>query len=107
MNNHTIRARTIAQQDYLIFSARNKRGDITAWMNNMQSRGLAANTIRQRVSLVRQWLGTQEYVSLPPRHNVRENKWLSSEQVRAILACVPNNADGWRDFALITVVLIS
>ncbi len=107
MNNHTIRARIIAQQDYLTFSERNKRGDITAWMNNMQSRGLAANTIRQRVSLVRQWLGTQEYVSLPPRHNVRENMWLSPEQVRAILACIPNDANGWHSFALIAIILIT
>ena len=67
----------------------------------MQSLGLAANTIQQRVSLVRQRLGTQEYVSLPPRHNVRESKWLVPEQVRAILTWIPNKANGRRDLALI------
>ena len=73
----------------------------------MQSRGLAVNTIRQRVSLVRHWLGRDEHMTLPTRRNVREGKWLNPEQVQAILAVIPNNDCGRRDFALITVLLIT
>lgn len=73
----------------------------------MQSRGLAANTIRQRACLVRRRLGIEEDIALPPRHNVREGKWLNPEQVQAILASIPNNEHGRRDFALIAALLIT
>jgi len=73
----------------------------------MQSRGLAVNTIRQRISLVRHWLGRDEHVNLPTRRNLREGKWLNPEQVQAILAVIPYNDSGRRDFALIAVLLIA
>lgn len=107
MNTHTRRARTIAQRDYLAFVKNNNKGDLTAWMSNMQSRGLAVNTIRQRVSLVRRWLNVKEKVVLPIRCNMQEGKWLNPEQVRVILAVIPNNAKGRHDFALITALLIT
>ena len=107
MNIHTSRARAAAERDYHAFTNSSNCKDITAWANNMLSRGLAVNTIRQRVSLVRQWLGGEEHVALPARRNIREGKWLNQEQVQAMLAVIPNNERGRRDFALITVLLVT
>jgi integrase len=73
----------------------------------MQSRGLAANTIRQRAYLVRAWLGVEEDVALPARRTIRETKWLDAEQVRAVLSVIPKDRDGRRDFALLTALLIT
>lgn len=107
MNKHTSRACAAAQRDYRTFTEGSNCKDITAWVNNMQSRGLAVNTIRQRVSLVRHWLGRDEHMTLPTRRNMHEGKWLNPEQVQAILAVIPNKDNGRRDFALITVILIT
>ncbi len=107
MNIHTSRARATAQQDYLTFVEGYHIHDLAAWVSNMQSRGLAANTIRQRVSLVRHWLGREKHVTLPIRRTVHEGKWLNPEQVQAILVVIPNNDSSRRDFALITVLLIT
>lgn len=107
MNKHTSRACAAAQRDYRTFTDGSNCKDITAWVNNMQSRGLAVNTIRQRVSLVRHWLGRDERAALPGRRNIREGKWLNQEQVQAMLAVIPNNERGRRDFALITILLIT
>jgi integrase len=73
----------------------------------MQQRGLAANTIRQRVYLVRAWLGTETDVALPARRTVRESKWLDVEQARAVLSVIPKDRGGWRDFALLTALLVT
>ena len=107
MNTHTTRARAAAQRDYLAFARGSNRDDLAAWVNNMRSRGLAANTIRQRVCLVRHWLDRKENVTLPARCNVRERKWLNPEQVQAMLAIIPNNESGRLAFALITAFLIT
>lgn len=107
MNPNTIRALSIAQRDYIGFIETNKQGDLADWINSMRSRGLAVNTIRQRVSLVRQWLHINENVVLPARRNMRDAKWLDPDQVRAILAVIPNNCTGWHDFALITTIFIT
>lgn len=107
MNPNTIRALSIAQRDYIGFIETNKQGDLAGWINNMRSRGLAVNTIRQRVSLVRQWLHINENVVLPTRRNRYEGKWLHSDQIQAILAVIPNNPAGRHDFALITAILIT
>ena len=107
MNTHTTRARAAAQRDYLAFAKRSNRDDLAAWVNNMRSRGLAANTIRQRVCLVRHWLDRKENVTLPARCNVRERKWLNPEQVQAMLAVIPNNESGRQDFALLTAFLVT
>lgn len=107
MNKHTSRACAAAQRDYRTFTEGSDCKDITAWVNNMQSRGLAVNTIRQRVSLVRHWLGRDVHAALPARHNIREGRWLNQEQLQAMLAVIPNNERGRRDFALITILLIT
>jgi len=107
MNPHTLRALSAAQQGYLAFTKECNSEDLTAWISHMQSRGLAVNTIRQRICLVRQWLGREVQVTLPTRHNVRDGKWLNSEQVQAMLAAIPNNESGRHDFVLITVLLIT
>lgn len=73
----------------------------------MRQRGLAANTIRQRVYLVRAWLGVDVDVALPARRTIRESKWLDVEQVRALLSVIPKNQDGWRDFALLAALLVT
>jgi integrase len=73
----------------------------------MQQRGLAANTIRQRVYLVRARLGVETGVALPARRTVRERKWLDIEQVRAVLSVIPKDWDGRRDFALLAALLVT
>lgn len=72
----------------------------------MQQRGLAANTVRQRVYLVRAWLGVEADVALPARRTVRETKWLDVEQVQAVLSAIPKDQDGRRDFALLAALLV-
>jgi integrase len=73
----------------------------------MHQRGLAANTIRQRVYLVRSWLGVEADVALPPRRTVRESKWLDVEQLRAVLSVIPKDQGGRRDFALLAALLVT
>lgn len=73
----------------------------------MQQRGLAANTVRQRVYLVRAWLGVEADVALPARRTVRETKWLDVEQVRAVFSAIPKDQDGRRDFALLAALLVT
>lgn len=107
MNIHTSRACNAAQRDYLTFVESSRHNDLASWVSNMQSRGLADNTVRQRVYLVRKWLGSNENIALPTRRNVREPKWLNLEQVQAMLAVIPNNERGRRDFAMITAFLLT
>jgi integrase len=108
LNAHTARAYAAAQRDYKAFIQRSgQQGDLSVWIEDMQKRGLAANTIRQRAYLVRAWLGVEEDVALPARRTVRETKWLDAEQVRAVLSVIPKDRDGRRDFALLAALLIT
>jgi len=107
LNAHTARAYATAQRDYQTFVKRSGKSDLSAWVEDMQKRGLAANTIRQRAYLVRKWLGVEEEVALPARRTVLETKWLDAEQVRAILSVIPKNRDGQRDFALLSALLVT
>jgi integrase len=107
VNINTSRALAIAKRDYRAFIDGSYKKDLATWANNMHSRGLSVNTIRQRICLVRRWLGIEENIVLPTRRNIREGKWLTPKQVQAILAVIPNNDSGWRDFALIAVLLIA
>ena len=106
MNAHTARAYAAAQRDYRTFVQRSGQSDLSAWVEDMQRRNLAANTIRQRTYLVRAWLGVEEDVALPARRTIRETKWLDTEQVRAMLSVIPKNRDGRRDFALLATLLV-
>jgi integrase len=81
--------------------------ELSDWVWDMQQRGLSANTIRQRVYLVRVWLGVEMDVALPARRTVRERKWLDIEQVQAVLSVIPKDDDGRRDFALIAALLVT
>jgi integrase len=107
LNAHTARAYATAQRDYQAFVNRSGQSDLSAWIEDMQRRNLAANTIRQRTYLVRKLLGAEEEVALPARRTVRETKWLDSEQVRAVLSVIPKDRNGRRDFALLTALLIT
>jgi integrase len=107
MNAHTARARAAAKRDYLAFVGRAGTEDLTAWVQEMQSRGLAANTIRQRVYLVRGWLGIATALHLSTPRTVHERKWLDAEQVRALLAVIPRHETGRRDFALLATLMVS
>jgi len=107
LNAHTARAYATARRDYQAFVKRSGQSDLSPWVEDMQKRSLAANTIRQRAFLVRKWLGVEEDVALPARRTVRETKWLDTEQVRAILSVIPKDRDGRRDFALLTALLIT
>jgi site-specific recombinase XerD len=107
LNVHTARAYATAQRDYQAFVKRSGQSDLSAWVEDMQRRGLAANTIRQRAYLVRAWLGVEENVALPARRTVRETKWLDVEQVRGILSVIPKDRIGRRDFALLAALLVT
>ena len=107
MSAHTARAYAAAQRDYQAYVKRSGQSDLSAWVEDMQRRGLAANTIRQRAYLVRAWLGVEENVALPARRTVRETKWLDAEQVRAMLSVIPKDRDGRRDFALLSALLVT
>ena len=107
MNPHTARAYATAKRDYQAFVKCSGVKDLSAWIEDMQKRGLAANTIRQRAYLMRKLLGVEEEVALPARRTMRETKWLDAEQVRAILSVMPKNRDGQRDFALLSALLVT
>ena len=107
MNAHTARAYAAAKRDYLAYVKLSGVRDLSAWVEDMQHRGLAANTIRQRAYLVRKRLGVEEDVALPARRTVRETKWLDAEQVRAILSVIPKDRNGRLDFALLTALLVT
>jgi len=107
LNAHTARAYAAARRDYQAFVKRSSQSNLSAWVDDMQRRGLAANTIRQRAYLMRKWLGVEEEVALPARHTLRETKWLEAEQVRAILSIISKDQDGRRDFALLAALLVS
>jgi len=102
-----VRAYAAAQRDYQTFVQRSGQGDLSAWIDDMQTRGLAANTVRQRLYLVRAWLGVDEDVALPARRTVRETKWLDAEQVRVVLSVIPKNESGQHDFALLSALLVT
>jgi integrase len=91
----------------LVFVNHSGKNDFSAWADDMQQRGLAVNTIRQRIYLVRAWLGVEADVALPPRRTVRETKWLDVEQIRAGLSVIPKDQDGRRDFALLAALLVT
>jgi len=107
LNAHTARAYTAAQRDYKAYIERSGQSDLPAWVEDMQKRGLAANTIRQRAYLVRKWLDVEEDMVLPTRRTVRETKWLDAEQVRAILSVIPKDRGGRRDFILLAALLVT
>ena len=106
-NDNTSRARAAAQRDYLQYVGDITKSDLSGWISNMQCRGLAVNTIRQRVSLIRKWLGSVEEVLIPSRSNIRTDTWLTREQLQALLAAIPQNKGGRHDFALFTVLLVT
>jgi len=107
VNIHTARARDAALRDYHAFIERSGKEDLIAWSNDLQARGLAANTIRQRIFLIRAWLGINSPVDLPARRTVRKRKWLDVEQTRALLSAIPEKPSGQRDFALIAALLVT
>jgi len=106
-NSHTSRARAAAQRDYLRYVGDSNNQDLSGWIRSMKSRGLSVNTIRQRISLVQNWLGTPGRVTLPPRNKVRTDIWLTREQLHALLAAIPKNKGGRNDFALIATLLVT
>lgn len=106
-NDNTSRARAAAQRDYLQYVGDSTKNDLSGWISNMKCRGLAVNTIRQRVCLIRKWLGSPEDVLLPSRSNIRTDTWLTREQLQALLTAIPQSKGGWHDFALITVLLVT
>jgi integrase len=106
-NDNTSRARAAAQRDYLQYVGDSTKRDLSGWISNMKYRGLAVNTIRQRVCLIRKWLGSLEDVVLPSRSNIRTDTWLTREQLQVLLAAIPKNKGGRHDFALITVLLVT
>ena len=106
-NDNTSRARAAAQRDYLQYVGDSTKSDLSGWIRNMKCRGLAVNTIRQRVCLIRKWLASPENVLLPSRSNIRTDTWLTREQLQALLTAIPQNKAGWHDFALITVLLVT
>jgi integrase len=73
----------------------------------MQARGLAANTIRQRYYLLRNWLGIKETVHVPAPNAIHERKWLDATQIRALLFVIPLHETGRRDFALLSTLLVT
>lgn len=107
MNAHTARAYAAAQRDYKAYVKHSGVNDLSAWVEDMQKRGLAANTIRQRAYLMRKWLGVDEDMALPARRTVHETKWLDAEQVRAMLSIIPKDRDGRRDFTLLSALLVT
>jgi integrase len=107
LNAHTARAYAAAQRDYQAYVKRSGVNDLSAWVDDMQRRGLAANTIRQRAYLVRKRLGVEEDIALPARRTIHETKWLDNEQVRAVLSVIPKDYDGRRDFALLSALLVT
>jgi len=107
LNAHTARAYAAAKRDYQAYVKRSGVNDLSVWVEDMQKRGLAANTIRQRAYLVRAWLGVEENVALPARHTIRETKWLEAEQVRAMFSVIPKDRDGRRDYALLSALLVT
>jgi len=107
LNAHTARAYATAWRDYQAFVKRSGVRDLSTWVEDMQKRRLAANTIRQRTYLVRKWLGVVEEVALPARRTVHETKWLDAEQVRAFLSVIPKNRNGCLDFALLTALMVT
>ena len=107
MNIHTSRARLAAQRDYFAFVEGSQKKELAAWIDHMTVRGLAVNTIRQRVCLVLNSLNKLDPVTLPARRNKHEGKWLDPVQLQGLLAAIPRNDRGWRDFALITGFLLT
>jgi len=107
MNAHTNRARAAAKRDYLGFVHRTGAEDPAAWVNDMQARGLAANTIRQRYYLLRTWLGIHQTVQVPAPQAIHERQWLDAKQVRALLSVIPLHETGRRDLALLTTLLVT
>lgn len=107
MNIHTSRARLAARRDYFAFVEYSHKNELAAWIDHMTGRGLAVNTIRQRVCLVRNSLNKQDPVTLPARQNKREGKWLDPQQLQGLLAAIPRNDRGRRDFPLITGFLLT
>jgi integrase len=107
MNAHTSRARAAAKRDYFAFLEKAGTADLSAWVSDMHARGLAANTIRQRIYLLRAWLGADPSVPIPARRAIHERKWLDVEQVRALLSVIPRHETGRRDFALLAALLVS
>ncbi len=106
-NGHTARARAAAQRDYFRYVGDSNNKDLSGWIRSMKSRGLAVNTIRQRVSLVQNWLGTPGNVTLPRRSNIRMDTWLTQDQLQALLAAIPKKRGGHHDFALIATLLVT
>jgi integrase len=106
-SDHTDRARAAAQRDYLQYVGDSKKGDLSGWIHNMKARGLAVNTIRQRVSLVRKWLTSPDHVALPSRNNLHSGTWLTRDQLQALLAVIPKSKNGRLDFALVAMILVT
>jgi hypothetical protein len=108
LNAHTARAYAAAQRDYQAFAKRSGQSDLSVWVGDMQKRGLVANTICQRLYLVRAWLDVEEDVaSLPARRTVREIKWLDADLVRTVLSVIPKDDNGRHGFALLTALLVT
>jgi site-specific recombinase XerD len=56
---------------------------------------------------VQNWLGTPGKVTLPRRDNIRIDTWLTHDQLQALLAAIPKNKAGCKDFALIATLLVT